>query len=547
MKTFLSAKSGLTAFLFVMTTCLFAQSSTEWGDQEDGTYRNPVLPADYSDIDAIRVGSDFYAISSTFQYSPGVVVLHSKDLVNWEILSHVVDDVTTISKEMNWDRMNRYGTGIWAGSIRYYKGKFWVYFGTPDDGFFMSSASNPAGPWEPLHHLWNVSGWDDCCTFCDDDGQLYFIATQFSYDSITQKKYNIHLFKMTLDGKQILFNTDSIIHQSNGSEANKLYKINGLYYHYFSEVNNEGRVIMMERSSSLYGPWEIRQLNHVNRDRDREPNQGGLMQLEDGTWHFFTHHGSGSWEGRVASLLPVTWIDGWPIIGTPGADSIGNMVWSAKKPIQVASKLKIQTNDEFNDSRLAVQWEWNYQPRNSKWSLKERRGYLRLHAFQPIQTDKKKHEIFRAGNTLTQRSMRTASNEVTIKMDIIGMADGQYAGLTHYASSFSTFGVCQKGSLRTLYYNNGRDSIGIQLIGKSIWLKSYWNYKGNNQYAYSLDGKKFIDFGSTTSLSWGYYRGDRVGVFTYNIKEEKGQIDIDWFRYRYQQPGQSAKHPKGER
>ena len=118
----------------------------KWGDQGDGTYVNPVLPADYSDLDAIRVGDDYYAISSTMQFSPGMVVLHSKDLVNWEIIGHVAENLSRISRELNWGRMNCYGKGIWAGSIRYYKNKFWVYFGTPDDGFFMSSATNPAGP-----------------------------------------------------------------------------------------------------------------------------------------------------------------------------------------------------------------------------------------------------------------------------------------------------------------------------------------------------------------------------------------------------------------
>src|SRR5659263_4214 len=135
--------------MLLLITCAiftFAQNSkpndisTNWGDQGNGTYCNPVLPSDYSDIDAIRVGSDYYAISSTFQYSPGVVILHSKDLVNWEILSHVVDDITIMTPELNWDKMNRYGKGVWAGSIRFYKGKFCIYFGTPDDGFFMSSA-----------------------------------------------------------------------------------------------------------------------------------------------------------------------------------------------------------------------------------------------------------------------------------------------------------------------------------------------------------------------------------------------------------------------
>lgn len=134
-------------YLFSSNTLLFAQFGAKWGDQSNGTFQNPVLPSDFSDLDAIRVGDDFYAISSTMQFSPGMAVLHSKDLVNWEVISHVVKDLTQISPKLNWDKMDSYGKGIWAGSIRFYKGKYWVYFGTPDDGFFMSSASNPAGPW----------------------------------------------------------------------------------------------------------------------------------------------------------------------------------------------------------------------------------------------------------------------------------------------------------------------------------------------------------------------------------------------------------------
>jgi beta-xylosidase len=522
--------------LQLLSLHVFSQMTDKWGDQNDNFYYNPVIPADYSDLDAIRVGDDFYAISSTMQFSPGMVVLHSKDLVNWEIIGHVANDLTRISPELNWDRMNCYGKGIWAGSIKYYKGKFWVYFGTPDDGFFMSSATNPAGPWEPLHNLWNVAGWNDCCTFCDDDGQLYFIATNFALDPKTNKKYNIHLFKLTPDGKSIIKESDSIIHQSHGSEANKLYKINGLYYHYFSRVTNEGRVIMMERSKNIYGPYEIKQLNHVDKKKDREPNQGGLIQLKTGEWWFFTHHGSGNhWEGRVASLLPVTWVDGWPIIGEVSTDTIGNMVWSAKKPIKSISALKIQTDDDFNASQLAVQWEWNYQPRKDKWSLTERKGFLRLHAFTPINPDDSKKVILRAGNTITQRSMRTTSNEVTVKIDIENMADGQYAGITHFSTiSNSLFGVKQSNGVKSLTYsNNGKDTTGITITGKSIWLKSTWGYEGISSYACSLDGKTYIPFGDTYKLTWGSYRGDRIGIFSFNIREDKGFADIDWFKYQY--------------
>lgn len=507
----------------------------KWGDQEDGTYVNPVIPADFSDIDVIRVGDDFYAISSTMQFSPGMVVLHSRDLVNWEIIGHVVDDLTRIGPELNWDRMDRYGRGIWAGSIRYYKDKFWVYFGTPDEGFFMSSATDPAGPWEPLHQVWKVKGWDDCCSFMDDDGQLYFIATNFELDPRNNKKYNIHLFKMTRDGKSLIMESDTIIHQSHGSEANKLYKINGIYYHYFSEVNSEGgRQIMMNRSKSLRGPWETRQLNRVDRKKDREPNQGGLLQVTDDKWCFFTHHGNGDWEGRPASLLPVTWVDGWPVIGKAGADGIGGMVWSDKKPIETKSKLKIKTDDEFDAPELAVQWEWNYQPRSDKWSLTDRKGFLRLYAFTPVESTDKNY-MLRAGNTITQRVMRTSACEVTVKLDIGNMADDQFSGLTHLSTtSYSALGIKQKDGKRFLVYDgNGSDETGIRIKSKSIWLRSAWDINGVNHYAFSTDGKSYQSFGEPHQLTWGSYRGDRIGIFNFNFTDDKGYVDVDWFHYKY--------------
>ncbi|MDN3656062.1 glycoside hydrolase 43 family protein [Ferruginibacter paludis] len=515
---------------------LFCQKSDKWGDQGDSTYCNPVLPADYSDLDAIRVGEDFYAISSTMQFSPGMAVLHSRDLVNWEIIGHVVNDLTSISPELNWDRMNCYGKGLWAGSIRYYNNKFWVYFGTPDDGFFMSTATNAAGPWEPLHQVWKVTGWDDCCFFRDDDGQLYFIATNFAPDNNTHIKYNIHLFKMNPGGKSLVLESDTIIHQSEGSEANKLYKINGLYYHYFSEVKKEGRVMMMERSQHIDGPWEIKQLNHVNKAEDKEPNQGGLIQLNNGDWWFFTHHGSGDWEGRAASLLPVTWIDGWPIVGQPGTDTIGKMVWCHTKPIHLEKPfLKIHTSDDFNATSLQPPWEWNYQPRMDKWSLTERKGFLRLYAFKPLNHGTRNKILQRAGNTITQRSLRTKNNVVTVKLGLHGMYDGQYAGLTHFSTnSISSAGIKQAGTIRYLVYNyKDRSHVKIKIEGDSIWLRSTWNIRGTNQYAYSLNGETFLPFGGTSQLTWGSYRGDRIGLFNFNAIVDKGYIDVDYFDYNY--------------
>ncbi len=501
-----------------------AAITQSWGDQGDGTFVNPILPADYSDLDAIRVGDDYYAISSTFQFSPGVVILHSKDLINWTILTHAVDDITRIGPEMNWDKMDRYGHGIWAGAIRYHDKKFYIYFGTPDEGFFVTTASNPAGPWEPVQQLWKTKGWDDCCPFWDDDSQGYFVCSNFS------DQYKIHIFKMSPDGKQLLLDSDKVIHQSRGSEANKLYKINGFYYHYYSEVRPEGRVIMMERSKSLDGPWEIQQLNHVNRTLDKEPNQGGLIQLPSGDWWFLTHQGTGDWEGRAMVLLPVTWIDNWPIIGKPGTDGIGNMIWSAKKPIPNIPPTTYQTDDDFNLPTLATQWEWNYHPRDDKWSLTERPGFLRLHAFTPLKPD----DLMKAGNTLTQRALRTASNEVTIKLDLTGMADGQVAGLCHFAKTYATLAISQSGNTRTLTSTlAGKTITGPTLSATTLWLSSTWDFNGESHFSYSTDGTTFTHFAQPYLLTWGNYRGDRIGIFNYNNKSDAGFLDIDSFHYTF--------------
>ena len=513
-----------------------------WGDQGDGTYRNPVLPADYSDLDCIRVGADYYAISSTFQYSPGMAILHSRDLVNWRILGHVVSDVTQIGPEMNWDRMDRYGHGIWAGAIRHHAGKFWVYFGTPQEGFFLSTTEDPAGPWTPLHPVMRAAGWDDCCPFWDDDGQGYFVCTHFAADPVDGREYTVHLFKLTSDGRDLVPGSDTIIHQSEGSEANKLYKINGLYYHLYSEVRpGGGRIVMMHRAKNLCGPYETRQLSRAQRSA-MEPNQGGLVQTEKGDWFFFTHHGTGQWEGRAASLLPVTWIDGWPILGAPDANGIGTMVWSARKPVDGRPIAVPQTSDEFDGRGLAPQWEWNHQPRADRWSLAARPGFLRLHAFRALDGD----NLLKVGNVVTQRSVRAAGAEVVVRMDVAGLVDGQHAGLCHFsaarrqgrpAANSASLGVTQIGAERFLECSRGGAfTRGPVIAASTLWLRSTWDVDGVSRFSFSTDGETFAPFGEPYQLAWGAYRGDRLGLFTYNNTANAGYVDFDWIHYDYAGP-----------
>lgn len=528
-----SARMGL-FLVCVFTSILQAQAPangwgdwSSWGDQKNGTYRNPVLPSDYSDIDCIRVGSDYYAISSTFQYSPGVIILHSKDLVNWRIAGHAVEDVSQIGPELNWDRMNRYGRGIWAGAIRHHDGKFWIYFGTPNEGYFMTSAKTPDGPWEPLHQLTKEAGWDDCCPFWDDDGQGYFIGTNFS------DGYKTWLYKLTPDGRDLVPGWRVLLNQGAGREANKLYKIGGVYYHFYSESTKQGRYVMMQRSKHIAGPYEEkRQLSHAQVEA-REPNQGGIVQAENGNWYFLTHHGKGDWEGRCASLLPVNWTDGWPILGEVGKDGIGVMAWTGRKPVQDAPLATPQTDDNFDGPKLGVQWEWNYQPRKDKWSLSERPGFLRLHAFKPLQPDNLK----KAGNTLTQRTMRTKSNVATVSFDLSGMQNGQVAGLSLYSVDFSTIGARRENGVITLEsMQNKERTSGPVLHSPKLWLRSTWGSDGVCRYSYSTDGLTFTPFGEACRFGWGDYRGERIGIFTYNNDAESGYVDVDSFTYTYDKP-----------
>jgi beta-xylosidase len=209
------------------------------------------------------------------------------------------------------------------------------------------------------------------------------------------------------------------------------------------------------------------------------------------------------------------------------------MVWSGKKPIAGVAAVVPQASDDFNEKSLPAQWEWNYQPRAEMWSLTEKPGYLRLKAFKPLKVD----DLKEAGNTLTQRAMRTDANEVTIKMDIGGMADGQEAGLCHFAKTNSTIGVSQAGKTRTLKFSeNGKATAGPVVTADTIWLRSTWGFDGLSAYAYSVDGKTFTAFGGKYQLTWGNYRGDRIGIFCYNNKSEAGMVDVDSFTYAFAKP-----------
>lgn len=528
----LSSLSLLFAVL-CSTRCSLADIGNKgpWGDQADGTFKNPVLPGDFSDPDVIRVGADYYFITSTFQYSPGIAILHSKDLVNWQYIGHGVNDLTQIGPELNWDRMNRYNRGIYAGAIRYHDGKFWIFFTTMDEGVFMTTAQNPAGPWAPLTRITGRTGFDDPCPLWDDDGKAYLLL------STPGPQWWTRIYTMSPDGKTIDLASEKVIDNYQTSEGNKIYKFGSTYYVFHNEVHGQ-RVGVMMRSKNIYGPYEKKIiLESFPGRRDREPNQGGLVQTPRGDWWFITHQGrgeNGTYDGRPSHLLPVQWIGGWPIPGLVEKNGAGTITWTARKPVDGFPIQIPQGSDDFTSSVLAPQWEWNYQPRPGRWSLTERPGWLRLHALKPLRPG----DFFKAADTLTQRVMGTEGGEVVVKMDVSGMSNGQKAGLSLFWKDACQVGVTQTGGVRTVEFQHGGKVTPGPAVGTpDIWLKAVIDSNGLGTFAYSLDGTTFTAIGDAFPLGWANYRGSRLALYSYNDRDESGYVDVDFLHYRVVGPG----------
>lgn len=518
------------ALVILTTSTSIAQNPIvlSWGDQGNGRYKNPIINGDYSDPDVIRVGSDYYLITSTFHLSPGITVLHSKDLVNWTIIGHAINDIASFDHAYSADEMGEYSHGIWAPAIRYHDGKFWVYVCDPVFGLFMTTAINPAGPWEPAHQVFKGRNYDDCCPFWDDNGQMYLSCANF--DRGYPNDYDIKLFKLTPDGKS-LQDSGTVVHKGAVAEATKMYKINSWYYIFYCENSeNIHRSQMAMRSKNIYGPYEYKRLCQ-ERGTPYNAAQGGLVQTEKGDWYFL-HHFDDSTNplGRTLALNPVTWIDEWPIIGHVEADGVGSVIFEGKKPVDGFPIVRPQTNDEFNSDNLGLMWQWNHSPRNNKWSLSERKGFLRLYASQPVNSG----GFFQASNTLLQRVMGNEYGNIVTCIDVKGMVNGQVNGLCIVNNNMGLLKVVQKGDERCVEITIGGNTNTIEPIHKNkVWLKAV---SENNvyQFFFSTDGKNYKPAGEKFEVKgWMNWRGVEIGLFCWNNKAHAGYVDVDWFRYDY--------------
>ncbi len=500
------------------------QTPSAAAQSKQATYRNPVLFADYSDPDVIRDGDNYYLISSTFEFVPGIPILQSNDLVHWTIIGHVLPRIE-IDPKYDLKGGDRYGGGVWAPALRKHNGLFYVYFPTPDEGIFVSTATRMTGPWSKPVAVIAQAGLEDPCPFWDDNGNAYLIHSRKGAGPLI-------LHRMAPDGKSVLDDGKEIVRDPVNLptlEGPKLYKRHGYYYIFapFGGVGTGAQVVL--RSHSIYGPYEHRVVLAQGSTSINGPHQGGYVESQDGKGWFLHFQARGA-HGRIVHLEPVRWEDDWPVMGeaAPGATA-GQPVSDYAIPVHPgrSSEQRPQTSDEFNSSVLGPQWEWNHNPDDVNWSLTERRGYLRL---KPSYAS----NLFTARNTLTQM-MQDQSFDFTVRLDLGGMKDGDHAGIAMFEQAASGLQIVQAGGERFLSMFHRADSNPgrAELTASTLLLRIQVDGESAG-YSYSAnEGRTFEQVGGPVKITSSWWKGSRPALFAYTTNQQggSGTVDFDWVRY----------------
>jgi beta-xylosidase len=356
------------------------------------------------------------------------------------------------------------------------------------------------------------------------------------------------MFKMSWNGLRLL-DEGQPIYSGPGTEAAKIYKIDGLFYIFMAEWRQNDRKQIVLRGKSLYGPFERKVLMEKGDVVQRSVCQGSLVQAFDGSWwcsHQLVQNRAKtkgdlagpttgeSYEGRSQWLVPVEWKNRWPVLGEdPDGNGIGNTVFRSRKPVKGFPVIAPQTDDQFDSSTLNPQWQWNHNPRDSHWSLTEWPGWLRLKAGVPIGDG----GFWNAANTISQRIMGKGSGVAKTRIDISGMKSGQQAGFCHHSGQYILLGIRinDDGTKQLYFNNNGKQTEGPVVTTDIIYCRT--DIDGDSAvFYYSFSGETWKRFGDEFKLKFGRWRGDRLGFYCWNDKLDTGHIDIDWFSYEYDGP-----------
>jgi len=506
-------------------------------DQGDGTYRNPVLFADYSDPDAIRVGNDFYLVSSSFDQVPGLPILHSTDLVNWSIIGHA------LAEQPPLDIYSRtgHGNGVWAPAIRWHNGEFYIYYPDPEYGIYVVKAKKIAGPWSKPKLIKAAKGWIDPCPLWDDDGNAYLINGVAA--SRSGMKNQLILSRMSPDGETLL-DDGALVIDGHGVdttlEGPKIYKRNGYYYVFAPAGGVPTGYQVIYRSRNIYGPYERKVVLAQGKTAINGPHQGAWVTTAAGEDWFLHFQDQEAW-GRVVLLEPMRWEKDWPVMGiNQNSEGVGEPVVSYRKPKTLA-KAAIATpadTDEFNAPHLGLQWQWQANPQPG-WALPSSAlGVLRL---QNVPVDKSSAEkLWATPNVLTQKVIGP-SFTATAKLQVTSPAAGDRAGLVLLGLDYAYIAVRHTSTGLSLVAGRclNADKAGqeqettlAELHGNTIYLRVHMDERSHVTLSASEDGVSFRDAPITLEAKPGRWIGAKVGLFAQSqpASGEHGYVDVDWFR-----------------
>ncbi|WP_304203374.1 glycoside hydrolase 43 family protein [Phocaeicola plebeius] len=517
-------------------------------DEGNGMYRNPVLHADYSDPDVCAVGGDYFLTASSFNCTPGLPILHSKDLVNWKIVNYALKKVEPVE----YYNEARHGKGVWAPSIRFHEGMYYIYWGDPDFGIFMVKTRDPYGEWDKPVLVKAGKGMIDPCPLWDDDGRVYlahaWAGSRAKFNSVlTVCELNKEGTAVISDPVLVFDGNDGVNHTIEGA---KFYKRNGFYYLFAPAGGVVSGWQLVMRSKDVYGPYEARIVMAQGKTDINGPHQGGWVDTPAGESWFLHFQDKGAY-GRVLHLNPMKWINDWPVIGVDkDGDGCGDPVSRYRKP-KTDKTYPIETpveSDEFDTRKLGLQWEWhaNYQ---DVFGFTTNMGYARIYGHELSPHFKNFWEV---PNLLMQK-FPAEEFTATAKLKVSAKDDGQLSGLIIMGWDYSWIGVEKLGEKFLLKQAVCKDAEQGNLeqvstlavlapsrkfeaglfpnYEREIYIRIHVDKGAYCRFSYSLDGKKFTEAGTLFKARQGKWIGAKVGMFSVTPHgKERGWVDVDWFR-----------------
>ncbi|GLB50632.1 glycoside hydrolase family 43 protein [Neptunitalea lumnitzerae] len=514
-------------------------TSEVWiADTGKQTYTNPILYADYSDPDVVQVGEDYYMTASSFNAAPGLPILHSKDMVNWELINHALPVITP---EAHF-KIPQHGNGVWAPSIRYHNKELYIYWGDPDFGIYMVKTKDPYGVWDEPVLVMEAKGSIDPSPLWDDDGNAYLVHAWAGSRAGVKSLLTVH--KLSSDGTKIL---DRGTHVFDGHDAHptvegsKFYKRNGYYYIFAPAGGVPTGWQLILRSKNIYGPYEEKIVLEQGTTNVNGPHQGAWVDAPDGSSWFYHFQDVGAY-GRIVHLQPVQWVDDWPMMGEDkDGNGIGEPVMTYRKPVKGNFEVMSPCDtDEFEGNGLGLQWQWNANP-EVVWSVKlPGKSYLRLFSIKKIEGTK---NLWTVPNLLLQKFPAPdfkATTQVTLMPE--DATTGKSAGLIVMGMDYATLTLTNTKNGFVVKQTVAIDAIGaakeetveaVSLDGDKVYFRvEVSGPDGLCQFSYSTNGKRFKSIGKPFKAKEGKWVGAKVGLFSISEPEVKrgGYADFEFFR-----------------